>query len=87
MAGTMKFSEVPPYPYTCRSLHRVRTGKILDISAARLPVSKERFKLFVGIRESIGLGNISVSEGRKWTGISKPMPSVRGDILEASPVA
>jgi len=28
MAGTMKFSEVPPYPYTCRSLHRVRTGKM-----------------------------------------------------------
>ena len=30
MAGTMKFSEVPPYPYTCRSLHRVRTGKMRD---------------------------------------------------------
>jgi len=28
MAGTMKFSEVPPYPYTSRSLHRVRTGKM-----------------------------------------------------------
>lgn len=28
MAGTMKFSEVPTYPYTCRSLHHVRTGKM-----------------------------------------------------------
>jgi hypothetical protein len=28
MAGMMKFSEVPTYPYTCRSLHRVRTGKM-----------------------------------------------------------
>jgi hypothetical protein len=32
MAGTMKFSEVPPYPYTCRSLRRVRTGKMRDFS-------------------------------------------------------
>jgi hypothetical protein len=30
MAGTMKFSEVPTYPYTCRSLHCVRTGKMRD---------------------------------------------------------
>ena len=28
MAGKMKFSEVRTYPYTCRSLHRVRTGKM-----------------------------------------------------------
>jgi hypothetical protein len=35
MAGTMKFSEVPPYPYTCRSLHRVRTGKMRDKVAVR----------------------------------------------------
>lgn len=35
MAGTMKFSEVPPYPYTCRSLHRVRTGKMRDFPVVR----------------------------------------------------
>ena len=35
MAGTMKFSEVPPYPYTCRSLHRVRTGKMWDFAVIR----------------------------------------------------
>jgi hypothetical protein len=28
MAGTMKFSEAPPYPYTCRSLRPTRTGKM-----------------------------------------------------------
>jgi hypothetical protein len=30
MAGTMKFSEAPPYPYTCRSLRPTRTGKMRD---------------------------------------------------------
>ena len=43
MAGTMKFSEVPPYPYTCRSLHRVRTGKMRDKALIRCSYSNDRF--------------------------------------------
>lgn len=58
-----------------------------DISATRLTVSKERFQLFIGIRESIGLGNIAVTEDRKWTAISTAMQWVRVNILVASPVA
>jgi hypothetical protein len=41
MAGTMKFSEAPPYPYTCRSLRPTRTGKMRTFQslAARAPMS------------------------------------------------
>lgn len=40
MAGTMIFSEVPPYTYTCRSLHRVRTGKMRTKQPFAAPAPK-----------------------------------------------
>ena len=47
MAGTMKFSEVPPYPYTCRSLHRVRTGKIAGEATVRNTCTNVGFRVVV----------------------------------------
>ncbi|KIN66174.1 hypothetical protein Z946_653 [Sulfitobacter noctilucicola] len=39
----MKFSEVPPYPYTCRSLHRVLTGKMRDFSDLAVSATDDCF--------------------------------------------